>query len=696
MRYILLSLILAIAITGCSTSDTITQPTDVRAAADANAHMLCGLYRFEVFPSEERIEIVPLREAALHLNAIPFLEPAPPFQMFVGLDGGIQVTANSVACRIFLEHPLGINQFAGFDVCGILISHGSASPYYDTSLVIPGDNDVRLVNADGYSRWWNPVEFPHEQGSTAAYNDGFLGTPDSAANYTATLNGYKFFADGLGAYDPVTSLGAESRCYFSPGEKNIRYYNIAFTGGNFVFNYAVDASWSSPTGLPPYDIPDDFPPLANRPEAWHASLDIQDNTLYNDGSENGGDLDIRVTVYDHYLAEENTVRVESPGNLIIKASSTPAETGTGYARYDFSYTDATPAEDSIDLFITVENSDIGYAGIIPGKAVSTYFFEEVPVSQYGPGVDADLVLDVVRNDYAPPGPGYPQSWISQVDLDWNDLPGAAQYAVYRSPLWADPYQWALIGTTDAVTTVFSNTNSDDNPIDWDEDYIYEVRPRSIVDNPGSEGPPTERAYVILESNNDDHGNDPLNPKWVNKSGSGGDFDFSYANLSSCDESSKIGGSLDFSTIDNDSWEIVYCPSPLPDIPGQSKCIIDFAFSTFNSVAIPFQAGFAPGSMSVPPEGGETDYPDFQTAPFTNNEEGQPYNNPSCTGFETHFGGTTYWAYSGQCQIYRGARFRIPKLLQSDVDYIGIGIASTGIVTIYVFDLAIDSIAVAVY
>ena len=52
-----------------------------------------------------------------------------------------------------------------------------------------------------------------------------------------------------------------------------------------IFNYAVDASWQFPEGDPLWQVPDDFPPLANRPEAWNISVEATENTLYNDGAD---------------------------------------------------------------------------------------------------------------------------------------------------------------------------------------------------------------------------------------------------------------------------------------------------------------------------------------------------------------------------------------------------------------------------
>jgi len=698
MRYAIFVFILVFAavLIGCSGVGDITQPDAVREAEVGPTHLLCGLYQFRGFPDEQRLEIIPLRQAALHLNAVPMLEPNPPTQLYVGLQGGFEIDSHSLKCKIKLTHPFaGINKFTGFDVCGIIIGHGSTSPYYDPGLFIAGENEVHLANADGMTRWWNPAEFPISQGSIMAYNDGFLGTPHSFANFTATLNGYKYFADGLGPYDDASTVPVASRGVFSPGATNVRYYDIEFGSGSFMFNYAVDACWANPTANPP-QIPDDFPPFANRVEAWTIAMDVSDNTLWNDGADNGGSLDLSVTVYDHYLPEDNKVRIESPGNLLTGLQTTPVDIHEGYAVFDFSFVDATPVEDSIDLFITVENTELNYGGLLPGKFVSTYFLETVEVGTYGPGIDDDLIVDVMRNTYAPFGSGYPQTWITSVDLDWGDLPDAAQYAIYRASPWADPYDWVCIGTTDSSTTEFSNTTDDTFPIDWDADYIYEVRPRSIPDNSSSEGGPTEKAIVIMETNNDDQGDDPLNPKWEYLSGSGGSFLFSYTTGSSADEGSKINSKLMFDVLRPSSWEIFYLPIPLPDLKGQTEYFSDFAFSSLGTGGLPLQAGFCPGTMVSLPTDHAEHAPEFINSPFTHFEEGQPYNNNECNGVDVHFGGGTNWGYSGGIPIYRAAQFRMPKLLQAETDYFGIGIASDGCTLNYVVDIAFDSVVLFVY
>ena len=111
---------------GCSgTSNDVAAPANAleRDSLDASSHMLWGYFQFTADPSAQTLDIIPLRGVEMHLNALPFLEP-PPF-VHVSLES-LQINGNTVEADIGLRHPfLGLTEFTGFDVCGILISDGS-------------------------------------------------------------------------------------------------------------------------------------------------------------------------------------------------------------------------------------------------------------------------------------------------------------------------------------------------------------------------------------------------------------------------------------------------------------------------------------------------------------------------------------------------------------------------------------------
>ena len=373
---------------GCSGSTVDTASPDiasVRGTGSGNSHCLWGLWQGHIDPVAQTVEFTQLRGAEFHLNALPFLEP--PVLVNLSLDS-LEFNGDIIEADIGLRHPfLGLTEFTGFDVCGIFISNGSVSGFSDADLVMAGDGDTRLMNPDGYTRWWNPAEFP-SNGTIFGYVDGLLGVPDSVADFNCTLNGYKYYCDDLD--DPDDALGdvtLENRGMFSAGQKNVRHFTLQLGADGLMFNYAVDANWTFPEGDPPWMAPDDFPAEANRPEAWNISVSADENSLWNDGESSGGDLGLVIDVYDWYNADMNTITVESAGSFDPETSATATGGGEGYSTYEIDIIEATPAPDAegnIELFITVASEDEGYGGMLEGKFVSSYFKHTVPVGDEAP------------------------------------------------------------------------------------------------------------------------------------------------------------------------------------------------------------------------------------------------------------------------------------------------------------------------
>jgi hypothetical protein len=330
------------------------------------------MWQFSGDLSEKRLEVTPIREAANHLNALYFLEPPALLNLTIE---NLEFNGNLVDADIGIRHPmLGFPEFTGFDVCGIVITGGSNAGFIDPALVMPGEGDTRLLNPDGYSRWWNPTEFPVNNGTWESYIDGMLGTPDSVADYNATLNPYKYYTDSLGPVDDINALDTDQRGMFSAGQKNVRHYSLEIGDAGLVFNYAVDASWEFPISTPPWAPPGSFGPGANRPEAYRIEFTEIENTLgYADG-KGGGHLVATITVYDWFDAGLSKVMVESFDGIPGATTDEPIETGEGYAIYElyFPGDNLTQAGD-LELLITVASEATGYQDILPGEPVSVYF-----------------------------------------------------------------------------------------------------------------------------------------------------------------------------------------------------------------------------------------------------------------------------------------------------------------------------------
>ena len=390
-------LAILICCTGLACSTSVTAPNAQHKIAEDRtlnpSHQLWGIYQFRCDPAAGTVYIAPLRGLEMHLNALHFLEPPPLVN--ITLESKPVFSGGNLDVDIGLRHPfLGLDQFTGFDVCGILITNGSTTGYSNPAIVYAGEDETYLINADGLTRWWNPTEFPYNPGAPIqGYIDGALGTPDAVADYSSTINGYKYFADGLGPNDDLAILDPTARGVFSAGTKNIRHYSIHL-GGGLVFNYAVDACWAMPVGPPPIVVPDDFPSAANKPEAWRIDASNYDNTLYYEESTGtgGGNLHLEIDVYDHFNAGENTIKVESLAGLGPVSTSNTIGSGVGFSTYELDIPgDNLKQNGWIEVLIEVQSDVNGYNGKLPGTPVSAYFLESFHVQESSPH-DYDLVF----------------------------------------------------------------------------------------------------------------------------------------------------------------------------------------------------------------------------------------------------------------------------------------------------------------
>ncbi len=391
-------LIMLIAVCGCSGNPTVpnaqspdgTITSGLERTSGSSSHNMWGLWQFVLDPDAGTMDVIPLRAGNMHVNALVLLEPPPGVDLKVS-----NLSFDGAVCDIdvTLIHPFpGLSQFIGFDVAGILFTKGTQSGYIHPDLLLAGDGDSRLLNPDGWTRWWNPVEFDIPGQPIFRYKDGLLGNKHEIAEFNCTLNGYKLFCDELEENEDVLTLDPESRAHFLHGFSNTRHYTIDFTGG-IVFNYAVDASWELPVGDPPF-TPEIYAPEANKPEAWAISMTETENSLFNDGSTYGGDLILTIDVWDHYNAGLNTLWVESPGNFIPEIVLAPTGGGDGYSTYVVDIIDAVPGPGSIDILIGIESEVIGYYDVLPDDPITAYFMYTADVSDqtpWPPGlyVDAD-------------------------------------------------------------------------------------------------------------------------------------------------------------------------------------------------------------------------------------------------------------------------------------------------------------------
>jgi len=269
---------------------------------------LWGYYSVAVFPADRKVEMTPMRTAGMTINVLPFMH-GPEGEMAcltieileykdLGITGDCLIGVN-------LKHPYpNLPEFCGFDVMGLFITDGSGEGVQDPSLKYPiQGKDPVLVNADGYTRWMNPTEFPDD--APFGYVDP-MSEENSGFIANATVNGYKYFADGLGPEEPVEEYFSDpatcaKRGLFPNGGECTRNYQIQFPLKGSIpqifFNYAVVASWAEPLPSPPEHIPIDFPREANAQFPIYAAV-TDYSTLYYTDSDAGGDIILDVELFD--------------------------------------------------------------------------------------------------------------------------------------------------------------------------------------------------------------------------------------------------------------------------------------------------------------------------------------------------------------------------------------------------------------
>jgi hypothetical protein len=684
---LLLAALAAIISAGCSSGGTPLAPDVGPGCASGNTpHALWGLYQFSYDPESQSLEIACMRSSAMHLNALPFLEPPP--LVFVSLDG-LELDpsdANHITALIGIRHPfLGLMEFTGFDVCGILIGHGSAE-FGSSGLQTAADNQTRLLNPDGFSRWWNPDEFPSD-GTMFSYKDGLLGTPDAIAEYDAQVNGYKFYcsAFGLGNPDePLDFLDPTARHEFDPGEKVIRQYDIQFGETGWIFNYAIDANWVFPQGSLPWSL-DDFPEGANSPEAWFATTAEIENTLWNYSGSAGGSLVLSVRVFDHFNPELNEITISSPGNLNEATVTIPEDYGSYWADYLFEFIDEQPGQSgTIPLYIEAACEESDYGGHLPGEPVTAYFIAETTVSDE-PMQIADppenVWIEVLRSDKADEF----QS-IDGLKVHWDAVTGAVEYAVYYDD---DPYDGVtpatLMGATTELEYEYDMSSSNLN-----EAFVFIVRSRTVAGNPATESDDSDQAFVEFEGfevggtnpgpwgagNESSAATFLLNltsPPWVNS----GQY---YAG--------NVGGNGYHS---GQSWTILYSPE-LPDILNMETVAFELVHKHYQ---VNTDSGIQMGTMSTPPaaNSGSSTYTDFDG---TNGYiGGTAYNQSYEYAIYWKFGDpTNHWQYHLPETAFLFSAYDCLGGYSGGHRHVGIGYATTsGNDIIWV---SFDDIAVVIY
>ncbi|MCX6647569.1 MAG: hypothetical protein NTY09_14595 [bacterium] len=448
-----------------------------------NSHFFWGLYQATIDPVAETIEVIPLREASLHINILKIIEPNGQYGWFK-LASGFTWNTNHTELDfdMSLTNPLfSMDQYSAFDMKAIIITKGTLGGFSNTAFGLSSLSEMCLKNADGYTRWWNPTEFV---GNTFfSYRDGALGFKDAVVDLTSTLNGYKYYADGLNKDAPLSDLNISNRGFFRAGSTNIRHFKfwLPTLPDSLVFNYAIDANWAPPTVEPPVDFPGDFPPAANQAEPWFVTASETLNQLYYEPTtgNSGGRIVLAIKVYDWH----SPLPVTEPGGTIQRVVGEwpgvfgPTE-GTyvsdmgDYAIYELTLTPLPGMitnNDDLEYMIWVEDAEEpGYNGILPGEKVVSAALFTTTVGVTPPNLAPVITSGVDGNA----GPGLTLETYSVTASDADGDPLQYSWTVSGTPISNDPgngdgtidINWSSYGIN-TYTISCSVTDSVNPPVD---------------------------------------------------------------------------------------------------------------------------------------------------------------------------------------------------------------------------------------
>jgi hypothetical protein len=356
---------------GCSSSrnpvslpvdgGSVNQLTGNVTQTEAGGAWLWGYYELYFDAENKTIEATPIRSVEFTANVVKFLNNDPQ-----GLKikfNGSTVNANyvDVDLDVTIKHPLSQHQYDGYDVRGVFIGNGAQELTYNTDLLYAEEGtDQILLNADGYTRWYNPTEFlvPNMFG----YVPGKLAS--SGYTGTATLNPYKYFGDGLGNNENLwgyLNSGDPQTGYFLAGTSNTRNYKIRFPipQPGAKYGYAVIANWAGPD-------PQDHP--SHAPEAVGIAVEDNSDLFYVDSSTKGGNLKLDIKVFDWDAAvtsgvmEDYAVWLES--NVLgsdYQVDMTPTASADHWCTYHVEIpADQIEGIEGNEMWVAVEDSVADY------------------------------------------------------------------------------------------------------------------------------------------------------------------------------------------------------------------------------------------------------------------------------------------------------------------------------------------------
>jgi uncharacterized delta-60 repeat protein len=284
-------------------------------------HLLWGYYLFFYDPGVNSADVIPIRNAGTHWNALKWLEQGPCTDC-VSIEGITPNPSGTKSIDIKIRHPFTSPNLTGFDVRGIAMFNGShVFPVSGLNMPDRTLGDGELVNADGYTTLYNVTTAGSGPGGLQGYIKGKFATITAPG---AKLNGFKRHI--------TADISNVRNAFFANDEVTVTY-EIMMPTSAFVFGYAVDASWASPINKPVDDPMTDFPPEANCPEPWRIDTGL---TPIGPGlNTTGGEVQLSVGVYDFGgQATHGTPIVECPELFDGAKTATWAYGGPGFSLWE--------------------------------------------------------------------------------------------------------------------------------------------------------------------------------------------------------------------------------------------------------------------------------------------------------------------------------------------------------------------------
>ena len=399
-------LILAIVALGCAGYDDPSAPSsgpdltsNSQVSSGSTQTHLWGYYDVYIDIPTQTATCILNRDVMWSANVVNFINAKPTYLGFNIKATPIGPDYVDVDIDVSVTHPFpGLSEYNGYDVRGVFIGDGSATLEYNPALVYSVlGNDQFMLNdpangdgggPDGYTRWYNPTEFLVP--GVLGYTKGKFATP--GYNASATLNPYKYFADGFNAQDDLwTWLNANSATHgvFSAGMTNTRNYYLRFPNAKGVkYAYAVVANWEAPDVHP-----------SNAIESVATSTSVADSLYYVNPSNKGGDLILDIDVFNWSAAQMETQKlfiessVLSAPHEFTPAENTPTGGNENYSTYHVEIpADNVLAAEGNEYWVIVQNpnvtygNDFGVPNAASGDNLAAFFRYDLYVSptQYCP------------------------------------------------------------------------------------------------------------------------------------------------------------------------------------------------------------------------------------------------------------------------------------------------------------------------